>query len=317
MDQKKNGDNEPYVSVYILSYYHEEYIVKALESVLCQETDYSFEIVIADDCSQDKTPEILEEYRLKYPGIIRVFINKENLGISLNHLNCIKKCRGKYLIELDGDDCFIDKNKIQDQVSFMESNKGYLCASTVLEIRDSCGNILGHTPDKELLNTELTLNQFMQNINFPTTGMVIRNIFKSEYELSQLELMAQVSRNIDDLTLCIIILRLGRVFLGDKCTYAHYSRRKTGLHNYNSYFSAMKILEQHIELLNGLFHYLSSEIDFTERYSYQIKNALKIAIRKFKWKWFLSIYKQLPSLYRTPFRKSVLLKSIKAIVFGQ
>jgi len=76
----------------------------------------------------------------------------------------------------------------------------------------------------------------------------------------------------------------------------------------------MKIIEQHIELLVGLFRTFGNEIDFSPRFCSQIKGALKIAIKKNQWKWFSLVYKQLPKVYRIPFRKSILLKSLKALV---
>ena len=58
------------VSIYMLTYFHEKYIRQAIESVLAQKTQYTYELVISDDFSQDGTRDILREYAEKYPDII-------------------------------------------------------------------------------------------------------------------------------------------------------------------------------------------------------------------------------------------------------
>ena len=78
-------NNQVDVSVAMMTFCHEKYIARALESVLAQKTDYSYEIVISDDCSVDKTRDILLEYQKNFPDIIRLNFNSENLGISNNN----------------------------------------------------------------------------------------------------------------------------------------------------------------------------------------------------------------------------------------
>ena len=67
------------ISVYMTTYNHEKYVRQALDSVLKQKTDYSYEILIGDDVSTDGTRLILKEYEEKYPEIIKVFYREENM----------------------------------------------------------------------------------------------------------------------------------------------------------------------------------------------------------------------------------------------
>ncbi len=66
------------VSVLMLTYNHEPYIAQAIESVLMQETDFDFEIVIGEDCSTDKTREIISNYAAKYPSRVLVLPREAN-----------------------------------------------------------------------------------------------------------------------------------------------------------------------------------------------------------------------------------------------
>ena len=55
--------SEPLLSVLFITYNHERYLRQSLDSVLMQETDFDFEIVVGEDCSTDSTREILKEYK--------------------------------------------------------------------------------------------------------------------------------------------------------------------------------------------------------------------------------------------------------------
>ena len=71
-----NSDSLGYfISIVMLTYNHEKYIRQALDSILMQNTDFAFEVIIGDDCSTDKTAEILLEYKEKYPHIKVLSLN--------------------------------------------------------------------------------------------------------------------------------------------------------------------------------------------------------------------------------------------------
>src|SRR5207253_8901086 len=61
----------PKISIMLITYNHEKYIAQALESVLMQETEYDYEINVIEDCSTDKTQEIVTQYVRKYPNIVK------------------------------------------------------------------------------------------------------------------------------------------------------------------------------------------------------------------------------------------------------
>ena len=117
--------NKPLVTIRCTTYNQEKYIEKAIEGFLIQKTTFPFEIFIHDDASTDKTPSIIKQYQEKYPHIIRVIYEKENQyskndGSLRRILNA--NCRGKYTALCEGDDYWTSPNKLQKQISFMESN---------------------------------------------------------------------------------------------------------------------------------------------------------------------------------------------------
>jgi len=115
------------VSVVIPSYNRANTVVETIESIVEQQgvgKEYDIEIVIGDDCSTENTRNVLEQYRQKYPDIIRLFFRKENLGLGANWAQCVKDCRGKYICNCDNDDYWHNPEKLRIQLEYMESHEG-------------------------------------------------------------------------------------------------------------------------------------------------------------------------------------------------
>jgi glycosyltransferase involved in cell wall biosynthesis len=103
-----------------------------------QKTEYSFEIIIHDDASTDNTPQIVRKYAEKYPDIIRPILQKENqFGLKVNPVNefVFPMVRGKYVAICEGDDYWCDDEKLQLQISTLESNpESHFCVAGVQEV---------------------------------------------------------------------------------------------------------------------------------------------------------------------------------------
>lgn len=119
---------QPKVSVIVCTYNQEDTIGEALESILAQKVDFEYEILLADDCSQDKTPDICREYAERYPNRIRLILNTKNKGIVGNYYDCIEASKGEYIADLAGDDVWCDENKLARQVRLMDSDKEIVLA---------------------------------------------------------------------------------------------------------------------------------------------------------------------------------------------
>ena len=114
---------QPKVSVSLITYNHEKYIVECLDSIIKQVVDFEIEVVVADDCSTDRTPEIVAEYALKYPTLIKPILRKANLGMVQNALATIKACSGDYISLMEGDDFWVNDHKLQIQADYLDKNK--------------------------------------------------------------------------------------------------------------------------------------------------------------------------------------------------
>jgi len=147
---------KPSVSVIITTFNKPTYLKEAVVSALRQDFD-NFEIIVIDDCSDGKeTKEAVASFSDKRIKYIR---NKENFGgaISLNiGLNAAK---GKYIAVLDDDDAWIAKEKLSQQVKFLESNSDYVLVGTGTVVVD-------YSTDKEIVKSKAPYDDASIRKNF-------------------------------------------------------------------------------------------------------------------------------------------------------
>ena len=146
---KKNNisklDSRSLVSIIIPVYNAEKFINDTINTVLNQ-TYENWELILVDDCSADKSVEVINKY-LNHK--IHVYKLEKNSGAAIARNTGIKAAKGKYICFLDADDLW-EKDKIEKQVKFMKENN---CAFsfTGYEFTDSNGNPNGkkvYVPDK-------------------------------------------------------------------------------------------------------------------------------------------------------------------------
>src|SRR5450432_689009 len=116
----------PLVSVCLITYNHEKFIRKAIDSILQQKTGYSYELIIADDFSTDSSREIILDYEKRHPSVIKLILQKKNIGAGNNFIELIRSARGKYIAYFEGDDYWIGSEKLQKQVEFLENHPEFV-----------------------------------------------------------------------------------------------------------------------------------------------------------------------------------------------
>ncbi|MBW7900599.1 MAG: glycosyltransferase [Rhodocyclaceae bacterium] len=119
---RRTRSKKPLVSVVCITYNHAPLIRDALDSFLHQETDFDYEVLIGEDCSTDATRQVIEEFSSNQRCTLRPFFNEKNLGANRNFINLISQAKGKYIALCEGDDYWADRQKLQKQVDYLESN---------------------------------------------------------------------------------------------------------------------------------------------------------------------------------------------------
>lgn len=165
----------PLVTVCCITYNQETFIRDALNSVLSQKTDFSFEILVVDDASTDNTPYIISEYEKKYGEVIKVVYRKSNLGAIKNFVSALGMIRSKYVALNEGDDYFTDPYKLQKQVEFLETHDEYsvCCHPVTMRFDDGseCDKMFP-TPEFRFYKKRLSLNDLLKH-NFIQTNSVM------------------------------------------------------------------------------------------------------------------------------------------------
>jgi glycosyltransferase involved in cell wall biosynthesis len=130
---------EPLVSVNIATYNHKLFIVKCIESVLMQKTNFPIEVIIHDDASTDGTSEIVREYAQKNENVVAIIqdFNLWSKGQNPTVEYGLLSSKGKYIAICDGDDFWTDEYKLQKQFDFLESNKDFsICSSNAIVVNE-------------------------------------------------------------------------------------------------------------------------------------------------------------------------------------
>lgn len=174
------GDNTPLVTVIAICYCHEKYLRTALDSILAQQTSFTFEVVIHDDSSTDGSVAIIEEYAKEYPHIIKPILEQENQfskGIK-SLIRAIKpSLKGKYFAYLECDDYWTDTHKLQEQIDFLEAHPAYLAVAHNCTVVDINGKATGEQYP-ECKDEEFTMEHFMnETLAGQLSTLVVRNIF--------------------------------------------------------------------------------------------------------------------------------------------
>jgi len=120
------------LTVIVISYNFENWIEKCLCSIVEQQTNFNFDIFIRDDKSTDYTREVIQNFVEKQPNRsrFRLFFENKNLGVNKNIELLISNCQSQYISHIDGDDYFIDPQKLQSQVDFLDENPEFVIHST-------------------------------------------------------------------------------------------------------------------------------------------------------------------------------------------
>jgi glycosyltransferase involved in cell wall biosynthesis len=169
---------EPLVSVIMLAWNHEATIAQAIESIISQKCDFPFELLIGEDSSSDSTLNICHLFLKKYPKIIRLLTSDANVGMHRNFARLWRRARGKYIAFCEGDDFWVDENKLAKQVAWFQAHPEFtLCgAYTKKIIKDSNGNwiqngIIGPAKLKE----KYEIQDLIPSYSFHFSSVMMRN----------------------------------------------------------------------------------------------------------------------------------------------
>ena len=114
------------VSVFVVTFNHEKFVARCVESILEQKTNFPVRLTVYDDASTDDTPTILKEYEAAYPNVVSVIcgtVNQYSKSKFLYYYNEVCGCSdAPYVARCGGDDFWGDPLKLQNQHDYLEAH---------------------------------------------------------------------------------------------------------------------------------------------------------------------------------------------------
>jgi glycosyltransferase involved in cell wall biosynthesis len=164
------------LTVIIPAYKFSKYIEQCLLSVLFQNTNFEFEVLVRDDFSNDGTNEILERISIYYPNL-KYYVADENWGFHKNIKFLLEESRGEYISYLDGDDYFTDKDKLQKQIDFLDNNPDYVMhAMGYWRLQNDGTYVPSETDSRLWARMEDVTTENLMVDNYVGFGRMFRNI---------------------------------------------------------------------------------------------------------------------------------------------
>lgn len=286
--KKLEQEENPLVSICMITYNHEKYIQQAVDSILMQKMNFSYELLIADDASTDSTQQILKD---KYS-------NKKNVKLILREKNSEGKngyltrmeAKGKYIYFCEGDDYCVGEDSLQTLVEWLENHKRFVgvCGRRIT-LSERTGYMF-RSYDKETDNKQIELDDFLKRrILFDMTAILYRNF----YEDGMYDYRSYLAcPGVGDVTGMLYILLHGEVYQLNKIVGIYRADRIAGASAYNSTNTTQKIFEDHIGIISKLPNLIHKKLDYME-------------LKKMYTMWYVNAYvstyeilKQIPYLLK-------------------
>lgn len=135
------------LTVLLTTYNHERFVAQALDSVLMQRTSFEFDILVLDDCSTDRTRDVLRAYHERFPSKIDLRVAERNQCDNRAFMDAWSSTDARYVAVLDGDDFWTSSDKLQRQVDYLEEHpEASICFHNALVFRAKDGSSWLHTP---------------------------------------------------------------------------------------------------------------------------------------------------------------------------
>jgi len=280
-----NEVRDIFVSVIMITYKHEQFIAKAIEGILMQKCDFEVELIIADDCSPDKTEEKVFQIIKNHPknSWIKYTKHKTNKGMISNFNWALNQCKGKYIAMCEGDDYWTDPLKLQKQVDFLEANEEYsACGHTAKILYENTGREELYPDITE--NKTCTYQHTIEKWIMTTASIVFRNNIEVFDKMEKI----YSYRNIisGDQILLATLGHIGDILIMHEAMSV-YRKHDGGISNWGD---PKEIWKDHIYMFKIFKKIFNSKFNYVLNYRILIKYC-NISINELKHKRYFSYLK--------------------------
>ena len=124
------------VSILSLVYNHEKYLADFFNGMLKQQFFHDYECIIGVDKSTDDSLDICKSYQSKHPSIFKIIEHTTNVGMFNNFVSVLNECSGEFIAICEGDDYWIDENKLAAQIQVLDKQKDAVICFTDIKCFD-------------------------------------------------------------------------------------------------------------------------------------------------------------------------------------
>lgn len=190
---------EGLVSIITPAYNASVFLGETIESVISQSSD-NWEMLIVDDCSRDKTQEIIKSYA-ENDQRIKCLSNNKNCGPAMSRNIALESARGQFIAFLDSDDIWLS-NKLEKQLKFMKINKVAFSFTEFRRVTENgaCAGHLIRVPEV------IDYHGALKNTAIPTSTVVLDRTITGDFKM--------VITHLDDFVLWLEILKRGFLAYG-------------------------------------------------------------------------------------------------------
>ncbi|HAS8533064.1 TPA: glycosyltransferase [Vibrio vulnificus] len=234
-----NKFNRVKVSVCVVTYNQEKLVEQCLRSILDQEVGFEFEVIVSDDCSTDKTPEIIERLAGEYSHL-NVIHREMNLGALKNFEETHKIATGNYVCHCDGDDYWLP-GKLRVQADYLDMNPECNVVWTRMKISyDDNSEPVEDLIDESLLNKKFYRGDLIQYIAVGLhSAKMYRRCKMPDLNMEMVDYLANV-------------IHVGNgyaAFVGDRC----YGVYRAGIGIASGGFKTKSLIAKSINYFNNSF----------------------------------------------------------------
>lgn len=234
-------NEEVAVSVAVITYNMERYLPQLLDSILMQKTNFIYEIVVDDDHSPDRSREVLLDYQSRYPDRFVLSLRDTNVGGSKNMYGVLRRCRGRYIAILEGDDWWEAEDKLQYQYDFMESHPEYIamyCNSWCeLSTTEPIQKVRRDIDEPMVFSYKDFMNyHFFDRLPNSTDTCFMRNFFKDVPE-EEIDVFYKAHNMVWDQSLALILYGKGKVYVDPRIVSHHRTIVEKDGSNYQSRYA--------------------------------------------------------------------------------
>ena len=207
-----SANSDILLAISCLVYNHATYLRQCLDGFIMQQTNFRFVAIVHDDASTDHSAEIIREYAVKYPDIIRPIYETENQWSksdgSLTKIMdaAIDATGAKYVAICEGDDYWTDSHKLQKQISFLEEHPYFsMCCHAAKVINETSRNV--DIGCERMMTREYTFDDAFPSWNIPSASIVFRKEMVDSYPITMSDCFCA-----GDVVLILKCMHVGRVW---------------------------------------------------------------------------------------------------------